>query len=47
MQDKAHAMAMERVGEGIIRAAEAHEKALDAQIKDLENLGELELLSLD
>lgn len=30
---------MERVGEGILRAAEAEEKKLDAQLRQFENLG--------
>ena len=37
--DRAHAQAMEQVGAGILQVAEAQEKALDAQLKDLENLG--------
>jgi hypothetical protein len=38
--DARHAAMMERVGEGILAAAEAQEKRLDAQLKGLENLGE-------
>lgn len=36
-----HAQAMEQVGAGILQAAEAQEKQLDAQLRDLENLGKL------
>ena len=32
---------MERVGDGILQVAEAEEKRLDAQLKSLENLGEI------
>lgn len=42
--DFAHAKAMEKVGEGILQAAEAQERKLDAQLKSLENLGKFELL---
>ena len=38
--DRMHAEAMERVGEGILAAAQAEEKRLDAQLKDLEKLDE-------
>ena len=34
-----HAQAMEKVGQGILQVAEMEEKKLDAQLKDLENLG--------
>lgn len=37
--DRVHAEAMERVGEGILRAAQEEEKKLDAQLKKFENLG--------
>lgn len=40
MDDKRHAMLMERVGEGILQVAQAEEKRLDEQLKSLENLGE-------
>ena len=39
MMDRAHAQAMEQVGQGILQVAEAEERRLDAQLKDLENLG--------
>ena len=38
--DKAmHAQAMEQVGQGILQVAAMEEQKLDAQLKDLENLG--------
>ena len=39
MDARAHAMAMEQVGQGILAVAEQEEKRLDAQLKGLENLG--------
>lgn len=39
MDPRAHAMAMEQVGQGILAVAEQEEKRLDAQLKGLENLG--------
>jgi hypothetical protein len=39
MMDRAHAQAMEQVGAGILQVAEAQEKMLDAQLRDMENLG--------
>ena len=32
---------IERVGEGILQVAEAEEKKLDAQLRNIENLGRL------
>lgn len=40
MDVRAHAQAMEQVGAGILQVAAAEERKLDAQLKDLENLGE-------
>jgi hypothetical protein len=37
--DQVHAQAMEQVGAGILAVAAAEEKKLDAQLKDMENLG--------
>ena len=37
--DAGHAQAMERVGNGILQYAAQQERALDAKIKDMENLG--------
>ena len=39
--DSQHLKLMENVGKGILQVAEAEEKRLDAQLRDLENLGEL------
>lgn len=39
-QDAKHAMLMERVGDGILAAAAAQERALDQQLKAIENLDE-------
>ncbi len=39
MMDAQHAMMMERVGEGILQAAQAEECRLDAQLASLETLG--------
>jgi hypothetical protein len=47
MEDKRHAMMMERVGEGILLVAEAEEKRLDAQLKSLENLGTFPLTPMN
>ena len=41
MDPRAHAMAMEQVGQGILAVAEMEEKKLDAQLKGLENLGKV------
>ncbi len=38
-QDMKHAMLMERVGEGILAAAQAQERAIDQQLKALETMG--------
>jgi thiol-disulfide isomerase/thioredoxin len=38
--DQHHMKLMERVGEGILKAAEAEEKALDAKLASIENLDE-------
>ena len=38
-QDIKHAMLMERVGEGILAAAQAQERAIDQQLKALETMG--------
>ena len=38
--DQHHAMMMERVGDGILQAAEAQEKMLDAKLASIENLTE-------
>lgn len=38
--DPQHAMMMERVGAGILQAAHAEERALDAQLAKMENLDE-------
>lgn len=47
MDVRAHAQAMEQVGAGILQVAAAEERKLDAQLKDMENLGRkcLSLLS--
>lgn len=39
MDVRAHAQAMEQVGAGILAVAAAEERKLDAQLKDMENLG--------
>lgn len=39
-QEQMNAMIMERVGDGILQAAEAREKALDAKLASLENMDE-------
>lgn len=41
-----HAQAMEQVGQGILQVAAMEEKKLDAQLKDLENLGNITFNSL-
>lgn len=47
MDPRAHAMAMEQVGQGILAVAEMEEKRLDAQLKGLENLGEFKKFPCD
>lgn len=36
-----HEKMLEKVGEGILQAAEAHERQLDEQLKSLEKMGKL------